>query len=806
MRQRFAWMGALVVVAGLLSVRQTQAVITVLIPLQKVLAENQLIFTIKVDSLDPSKPAAVFTLDENFKGKAPFQRLAVNLKGDSEAEKEKHTPQLLRRLAPGLPVVLFVNERGSRYTAFAYTNGTWFQMAGRKDDDGTVRWTFSHCEPYLRRTFKGTTAELRQIVIDGLAGTRKPPAPNPDEKPGFGPEVEKKEEKTGSRANPPSVHGGPPLAVIPTVLVGGPLAILALLFPAVFGGVLLLFHRWLAFFTVVTFTSTFYLVHQWFAGQLVGSWWGTQTALWCGMTLATLAGTFWASRRSAPDAAPRTELVVLWVLSLACLAGVAWCLLFQPPARFDTAWNLLLTLSLGIWTATLYRAIRPLLARGGSAMATEGVILWTALFAFTAFAAARPGGQSVVSHSGAAGEGRPTAQFQEEAYWIQTFTGNGGGMVVSSPLVAGDRIYVAAVHLKGFQQFGVLYCVDRNTRDVLWTFDNDGDMKPVYSSPRIADGWLYIGEGLHDSADCRFYCLDAQTGKPRWPAFQTSSQTESSACIHDGRLFFGAGNDGVYSLDARTGKKLWQFPENPGQSPLLRICGTPAAEGNRLFAGSGVDRNRPDDPGETAVFCLDPATGRQIWKVATNLPCWAAPVPLGEHVLFALGSGDLFTDAPKPAGAVLCLEAATGREVWRVEVPNGVLERPAHDAHRVYFGSRDGHCYCVSRSDGKELWKHDLGSPVVAAVALDGCRDCARTTSVYAVSANGRVSCLDPYTGKAHWTYSGLEQNSASVCSAITVSVRHEKEGDRRRLYFGASLNDKTVPALVCLEDLLPER
>src|SRR5882762_8622784 len=119
--------------------------------------------------------------------------MPVNLTGDSEAKKEKHTEMLLKRLAPKLPLVVFASKRGSRYTAFGYTNGTWIQMLGQvsNDEPPRVTWSFTHGEPYLRRTFKGSTNELRQVILDGLAGTKAPPEPDPKEPPGFGPEVKK---------------------------------------------------------------------------------------------------------------------------------------------------------------------------------------------------------------------------------------------------------------------------------------------------------------------------------------------------------------------------------------------------------------------------------------------------------------------------------------------------------------------------------------------------------------------------------------------------------------------------------------
>src|SRR5262245_18259123 len=134
--RRFAWVGALVLGIGWLGVPRAEAVVTRLTPLSEVLAGQQFIVTAKVDTLSPNRPSVVLVVDEDLKGKAPFRRLPVNLTGDRTAEKDKHTPQLLRRLAPNLPVVIFVNqagEKGDRFPAFAYTNGTWFHMVGHKE-------------------------------------------------------------------------------------------------------------------------------------------------------------------------------------------------------------------------------------------------------------------------------------------------------------------------------------------------------------------------------------------------------------------------------------------------------------------------------------------------------------------------------------------------------------------------------------------------------------------------------------------------------------------------------------------------
>ncbi len=204
------------------------AIIQALLPLEAILSDSEFIVVSKVEKIDAAQPMVVFAVQEDLKGKAPFRRLVVPFKGDDDARKLDHVPQLLKRLAPDLPVVLFVDQRVKNYTVFAYTNGTWFQITGQQTGDaGKVAWSLTHGEPYLRRTFKGTTAEMRQLVIDGLAGKAKLPGVNKKEEPGFGPEVPAKE-KSSRRPTPldwllgfgaPGA-GGPLFGVIPTLGVG----------------------------------------------------------------------------------------------------------------------------------------------------------------------------------------------------------------------------------------------------------------------------------------------------------------------------------------------------------------------------------------------------------------------------------------------------------------------------------------------------------------------------------------------------------------------------------------------------------
>lgn len=814
MQRRFAWAGGMILGTGLMILPPAaQAVISRLTPLREVLGAEQLIFMSRVAAVDPIRPSLVLQVEEDLKGKTPFRKLTVNLTGDSEGIKEHQSTQLLKRMAADLPVVVFTSKRGKRYTAFGYTNGTWFQMIGHVDPDeaATVRWGFTHCEPYLRRTFKGPTADLRQTIIDGLKGTKPPPEPDEKEKPGLGPELPAKKDSGRSSAVPPAAGAGrgPLFAVIPTVIITGPLAILALLFPALFGGVLLVLRRWLVLLTVASTNSTLYMTRAWFARKIDQTWWGSALALWIVMSLVTLAGAVWAllRHRAAVKSGqvtvlPRgSEQLALWLLSLAGF-GVLIVGLIDGGARqlLNHPWNALCAIGAVAWVGTLYTVYLRLSARhqspGKPVLPTEGIMLWALVFASAGVAALNlPRDAAAVgfqSADTAAADGGKSQVSRQTVVW--TFKPDDPGFIGSTPWVAGGRVYVSAAHQAGLTtSYGAVYCLDQAAGAVLWAFNDEGEMKQVYSSPCLADGRVYVGEGFHQHRDCKLYCLDAASGRKIW-GFQTTSHTESSPCVVDGRVYFGAGDDGVYCLDAKTGQKLWHFEG-------LHVDTNPAVVGKRLYAGSGY--------GNYTAFALDTDTGKPAWQVQTDLPVFGSPTVAGEQVFFGIGNGDLLVRADKPAGAVLCLEARTGSKVWRYDVPDAVHVRPVVDGDWVYFGSRDQSCYCLGRQEGRLRWKQPVGDWVVESPALAGSRLYVVASSKPAYA--NRLYCLAADSGQVQWTFDVAHHANVprvEPLSPVTVIVGRDATGEYRRIYFGAGLNTLTglQPALYCLDEHLEAR
>jgi outer membrane protein assembly factor BamB len=375
---------------------------------------------------------------------------------------------------------------------------------------------------------------------------------------------------------------------------------------------------------------------------------------------------------------------------------------------------------------------------------------------------------------------------------VWSFQPNGVGQFAGPPLVAGERAYVAGAFSAGFRGYGVLFALDRLTGREVWRFDDGGELKRVFSAPCLADGRLYFGEGFHEDSNCRVLCVDATTGRKVWQ-FATQSHTESGPCVADGWVFIGAGDDGMYCLDAATGEQVWHFTG-------LHIDGGLTVAGGRVFAGSyAAPGNRFD---ATELFCLDAATGEPVWRVPVELSAFAAPAVEGGRAYFAVGNGNFQSLAAKPAGTILCLDAATGQRLWRRDVPDGVLGRPVLDGEMVYFGCRDGRVYALDRGDGRIRWMSPFGSPVVAPPAVLARPD-GRTMAVYAVASAGEFARLDPATGEPLFTLNVPAHAGATGGQFYAAPVVRDDGAGRRRTYLAAGLSSAlaTTPRLFCFED-----
>jgi outer membrane protein assembly factor BamB len=786
---------ALTLLGCLFGLPVASAKITNPVTLEQVVAGQPLIFLATVAEFLPEKPGMILKPTEVLRGEFPYDRIPVNLAGDTEAVKEKQPEKMLERLGKDAKILIFALQRGKTYTAFAFTNGTWFGLTGTvetQDDKPVTRWKFTHAEPYFRKTFAGSTEELLAVIRGGLKG-EKLPAYNEKMEPGYGPPLKVEEKKS----HLDSGSGNTLFGVIQLPFLGI-IAALAALFPAVFGGMALMMKRWVAALSVASIVSMLSAIYMYFPGWI--RWTGIRnlSQMWLVCAVIASLGALWSVRRyrrataekRGDDFQPqRIDRIGLLVLMAAIAAGLGIARGFGE-TLVVTPWFELLLLLVPVTFCAAYVWMRKTVP---ASLSAETVGLWAAtagLVGATIFTMNPPIEQAVaIAGSGGGWKLKP------DPVWV--FESKVPGEVMAYPCVQGDRVYVAVHHRAGLTQYGQVYALDAATGNVVWEFGEEEALKEIFCSPVFADGKLYFGEGYHTNRDSRMFCVDATTGKQVWQ-FPTTSHTESTPAIADGIVVFGAGDDGLYGLDALTGKKHWQYTGTAG----LHVDCNPVIRDGRVFAGSGVSQKSP----HKQIFALDLKTGNEIWFEKVESSAWGGPIAVGQSVYFPIGNGTFTEDRDPKTGQVLCREAATGKPVWQKSLPNSLVGKLAQHQYTIFAGCRDGNIYALDRLTGEILWEQSLGGPILASPVVSVSKS-FRTEALYVLNGTGTMAALSPHNGGAYWTESFQARVQRGFVRTIsTPAVHFATDGTAsRRLYVGLGFGDTPASSptarLYCFEE-----
>jgi outer membrane protein assembly factor BamB len=143
-------------------------------------------------------------------------------------------------------------------------------------------------------------------------------------------------------------------------------------------------------------------------------------------------------------------------------------------------------------------------------------------------------------------------------------------------------------------------------------------------------------------------------------------------------------------------------------------------------------------------YALEASSGRVVWKKQVGHCSPASPM-LAHHVVYQSYALPLpcTRHAPGARGFVVAWDAATGRELWRLDAA-AVETSPLLVGKLLYFGSWDGTFYALNARTGKVRWTFDAGAGITSSPAYDA-------GTVFAASDDGHVFALDARTGKLRW-------------------------------------------------------
>jgi outer membrane protein assembly factor BamB len=321
--------------------------------------------------------------------------------------------------------------------------------------------------------------------------------------------------------------------------------------------------------------------------------------------------------------------------------------------------------------------------------------------------------------------------------------------IASSPLADSGRLYYVSNR-------GVIVCLDiegfrdkendgpitdeklsgHQDADVIWAFDMMKEMgvfphNLANSSPTVWGDLVFVGTSNgHDETHVKVpapnapsvIALHKTTGKVAW-----SDSSAGGRILHGQwsspsvgtiggvvQLVSAQGDGWVRGFEAATGKKLWEFDTNPKDAvwPKTRneLIGTPVIVGDRIYIGNGQDPEHGEGIGH--FYAID-ATKRgditqsgKVWQFSNIRRTVSTAAVLDGLLYISDFSGFLY-----------CLDAETGKEIWKHDVLSAVWGSPMVADGKVYIGDEDGDIVVLAHGrEKKVLAEINMGGPVYGTV------------------------------------------------------------------------------------------
>jgi outer membrane protein assembly factor BamB len=277
----------------------------------------------------------------------------------------------------------------------------------------------------------------------------------------------------------------------------------------------------------------------------------------------------------------------------------------------------------------------------------------------------------------------------QEHYGEWTFDPERGAGPTATPIVENGRIY--AVGANGF-----VHCLDAKTGKVIWQ-KNLWDEYTVEEmgcrpSPLIEGSLLIVFTGAKPGATV--LALDKMTGKEVWKALDEHASNSSPVVINSGgrRQLIVWTDKSLASLDPANGHIYWHELMNTSNNDDVAM---PIFWGNRLLV-SGLMLELGEDP--SAVSFRWPENRAPSKRILSNT---STPMPRGEYIYSCRSPGEL-----------VCLEAATGNQVWST---NGIT------------GLKNGAAIDITPQGGGYFLFTDEGNLIRAEMSPAGYREISRS-------------------------------------------------------------------------------
>ncbi len=295
--------------------------------------------------------------------------------------------------------------------------------------------------------------------------------------------------------------------------------------------------------------------------------------------------------------------------------------------------------------------------------------------------------------------------------------------------------------------YSMLGQIDRSNIGSLggaWVRRFDGEKSRA--TPVIVDGKMFVTAGAH------LYVLKPDSGDIIWShAFEVPPiGLFRGVAVGQGLVFVGLSDSRLVALDEKTGVEVWavllgdEKPANVATMGNQWVTGAPAYVNGMVIAGVSGGR-APSARNDGRVLCLDAKTGKVLWRF---------------HVIPAPGEQGHDTwpadnDVWKRGGGPVWVTPAIDPELGLVYVGTGnaipELGGEVRAGDNLYTASalaleiKTGKLRWYNQATHHDIWEQDLGTPLVLYDATVGGK---RRKAIGVMRTDGYLFLLDRATGK----------------------------------------------------------
>jgi outer membrane protein assembly factor BamB len=334
-----------------------------------------------------------------------------------------------------------------------------------------------------------------------------------------------------------------------------------------------------------------------------------------------------------------------------------------------------------------------------------------------------PGGQGVSDDKGLPEKWSET----ENIVWKAELPGPG----TSCPITVGDAIFVTCY--SGYAESASdagdqknlmrhLVCLDRKTGAIRWRKDvkpelpesayrsgNDGQHGYASSTPTSDGKSLFVFFGKSG-----VFCFDL-TGKQLWSRSVGKGTTgwgsATSPLLYNDLVIVNASVEcgALVALKKSDGSEAWRLPGTASAWSSPMLVDVPGGEPELVL-------NLAGKPGK--IVGINPATGKKLWNCQGNNDGYVCPsVVSHDGIVYAIAGRTGQSVAVKAGGRGDVKELWTSRDDSRVNSPI------YYEGHLYWLNEQRGAAMCVEAATGKEVYSQrvsGLGRAYASGVCADG--------------------------------------------------------------------------------------